>query len=268
MSCYVKDEPRFLKEALDSVISQDFLPTELVLVCDGVLTEYLNEVIDHFSNSIPHLGVDLKIIRLDQNIGLGKALAIGAKECSQPYIVRMDSDDISIKTRLRDLKEAIDLDSSADVIGAQIEEFHLKLGDLGRVRQVPQKPTDIRRFARFRSPMNHVTVCIKRSTLEEVGGYEHMLWHEDYFLWLKMLNAGAKLLNLPVVHVWVRVVDLTARRSGFKYVRAEFDFVRSNLRRGYMSVSVGLLFIFSRLLVRLAPSFFVRNVYGFLRYKK
>lgn len=265
MSCYAKDEPIFLKEALCSIASQDFLPTELLLVCDGVLTESLNDVICDFESSISNLTLKFNIIRLDQNVGLGKALALGSSHCSQPYIVRMDSDDISINTRLRELKEVIDNDPSADVIGAQIEEFHLNLGDLRRVRYVPESPIEIRKFARFRSPMNHVTVCIKRETLEAVGGYEHMLWHEDYFLWLKMLNSGAKFINLPKVHVWVRVVDLTARRRGLKYVGAEVDFVISNLKRGYMSYSTGLLYILSRMLVRLAPSSLVSKVYSLLR---
>lgn len=268
MSTYINDDPQFLNDALKSMAWQSFLPAEIVLVSDGLLTVELNQIISTYEVIFEELGVRFIVIRLNNNQGLGTALSIGSKHCSQPYIVRMDSDDISIQSRLLDLRDAIGSDDSIDVIGAQIEEFHLKLGDLGRVRQVPLFQENIRRFARFRSPMNHVTVCIKRSTLEEVGGYEHMLWHEDYFLWLKMLNAGAKLINLPKVHVWVRVSDLTARRSGIKYVQAELDFVRSSIKRGYMSPSTGLLFVLSRLVVRLAPPFFVGKVYGFLRNNK
>ena len=54
------------------------------------------------------------------------------------------------------------------------------------------------------SPMNHVTVCIRNETLKSLGSYEHMLWHEDYFLWLKLLGGGANFKNMNESHVYVR----------------------------------------------------------------
>ena len=39
MSVYHKENPEFLKEALDSVINQTVQPTEIVIVKDGKLTK-------------------------------------------------------------------------------------------------------------------------------------------------------------------------------------------------------------------------------------
>lgn len=265
MSCYIKDNPSYLQEALESIADQNILPREFVLVCDGPLTDTLNTLIHEFETVFLQAGVEFKIIRLENNVGLGGALSIGSKFCSEDYIVRMDSDDISTKTRINDLYLAVKSDPDADVIGAQIEEFNKKIHDLGRKRLVPKSTSEIKKFARFRNPMNHVTVCIKRLTLEKVGGYEDMLWHEDYFLWLKMLNSGAKLVNLPVINVFVRVDDLSVRRSGWNYFRAEMSFIIASFKRGYITFFNGFFYIFSRAFVRLAPSSLIYIVYKFLR---
>lgn len=45
MSVYVNEKPQLLKRALNSVLNQDYPPTEFVLVKDGNLTEALESVI-------------------------------------------------------------------------------------------------------------------------------------------------------------------------------------------------------------------------------
>ena len=53
--------------------------------------------------------------------------------------------------------------------------------------------------------MNHVTACIKRSSLMKAGGYQTLLLLEDYLLWINMIVAGCKLANINESLVYVRV---------------------------------------------------------------
>ena len=63
MSVYAKENPQYLKEALDSVFSQSLPPDEVVLVEDGRLTEGLYAEI----RSQQRLHPQLKTVELEEN---------------------------------------------------------------------------------------------------------------------------------------------------------------------------------------------------------
>ena len=70
MSVYHKENPEYLRAAIDSMLCQTVKPAQVVLVCDGPLTPELDSVIDSF-------GDRLNVLRLEKNMGLGKALEEG-----------------------------------------------------------------------------------------------------------------------------------------------------------------------------------------------
>ena len=92
MSVYYKECPAYLQAAIESMLNQTEAPDEIVLVCDGPLTDEQNLVIGEYLDC-------LKVLRLECNKGLGTALAEGIKFCRNEWIARMDSDDISADNR-------------------------------------------------------------------------------------------------------------------------------------------------------------------------
>ena len=72
MSVYYKDCPIYLQAAIESMLNQTAQPDEIILVCDGPLTDKQNQVIEEYSSNI-------KVLRLEQNQGLGIALSEGLK---------------------------------------------------------------------------------------------------------------------------------------------------------------------------------------------
>ena len=89
LSLYIKEQPSYLKQSLDSLFSQSLLPSEIVLVKDGPLTVELDTIVSDYERRYPIL----KVIALAQNQGLGKALNEGLKYCSYELVARMDTDD-------------------------------------------------------------------------------------------------------------------------------------------------------------------------------
>ena len=67
MSVYQEEQPEFLRQSLESIVSQTVPPSELIVVEDGPLTESLLGVLDWFKQIFP----SLRRIRLEQNQGLG-----------------------------------------------------------------------------------------------------------------------------------------------------------------------------------------------------
>lgn len=265
MSIYKNDSPDELEESYNSLLNQGSSISQFVLVCDGPVGDELNAKVLDFESKAKLQNIIFKCVRLDKNQGLGKALAIGQTYCSNDYIVRMDSDDISLENRLLELSNYIKENPDTDVIGAQIEEFSVVPGDLGNVRKVPLHHNDIFKYSKVRNPMNHVTVCIKKSALEDCGGYEDVLWHEDYYLWVKMLQKGFKFANLSNTHVAVRVKGIGGRRTGSKYFKAELNFLNYQFSKHHFSFYDRAKYLLPRVFFRFMPSSLTGFMYRMLR---
>ncbi len=78
MSVYFKEKPEYLSAAIQSMFDQTIPTDDFILVCDGSLTEDLDSVIEKFEKKYP---TSFCVIRLKQNMGLGKALDIGLNAC-------------------------------------------------------------------------------------------------------------------------------------------------------------------------------------------
>ena len=157
ISIYYTDDAVFFEEALESIFGQADKIAQIVLVCDGQITDAQEEVILRYDKMFCTKGTEFLNPRLEKNGGLGKALQFGSQFCSGDYIVRMDSDDICSKNRFERLHRLVKKFPEAAVLGAQIEEFRRVPGDLGIKRRVPTSFSEITTYAKFRNPLNHVT---------------------------------------------------------------------------------------------------------------
>lgn len=212
MSVYKNDNPEFLKTALESIYeNQTRKPDEIVVVFDGKLTDKLYEVLEKFKEDKTDI---VFYYPQEVNRGLGEALRIGAEKCTGDYIFRMDSDDISVPERFEKQIAYIEQHPEIDVLGTDIAEFNISPEEEMRLRVCPQNHDDIVKMAKHRNPLSHMSVLIKRSSLERCGGYETLLLLEDYYLWIKMIAAGCKLENLNETLVHVRIGNgFNSRRS-------------------------------------------------------
>jgi hypothetical protein len=102
------------------------------------------------------------------------------------------------------------------------------------------------------------------------GGYESMLWLEDWFLWIKLLNKkNIKFLNTNEVHVDVRISSMSERRTGYRYLQAELNFCREAVRRRYWTIFSSIKYLFPRILLRPLPVKALEIIYSrMLRIKK
>lgn len=74
MSVYSKENPAWLKLAIESIQDQTLPTSDFVLVCDGPLTPELDGVI---AEKHCQMGEILMVVRLEKNVGLGNALNEG-----------------------------------------------------------------------------------------------------------------------------------------------------------------------------------------------
>ena len=223
------DDPGYLRAAFtSSVQEQSRRPDQVVLVQDGPVTDELSATIADLVATSP---VRVELVVLERNVGLGPALDAGLAASEHEIVARMDADDVSLPERFE--RQLPLVEAGADIVGSGLLEFGSSPEDVVGRRTPPTDPAEIRRAIRFRDPFNHPTVVYRRSAVQAAGGYTDMALMEDYLLFARMVDAGARPANLAEPLVCYRVgAGAYARRGGRALLRSELAVQRRFLRLG------------------------------------
>ncbi|MBO5530141.1 MAG: glycosyltransferase [Bacilli bacterium] len=258
MSVYFKEKPEYLDLALESVFNQTIKPNEVVLVEDGKLTKELDKVIEKYEKKYRKI---LKVVKYEQNRGLGIALHDGLLECSNEIVFRMDTDDICDKNRFEKQLKAFK-EKNVDVVGSNITEFDEEMKHITGIRIVKEKSEDIKKMAKKRNPINHMTVGFKKSRVINSGNYESMLYFEDYYLWVRMIEKGYNFYNLQENLVNVRGGNsMIKRRGGIKYIRSIVTFEKTLLKMKFINLFEFFINISERIFFSIVPNNFRATLY-------
>jgi len=218
MSVYAKENPEYLRMAMQSISQQTVSTNDFVVVCDGELTVELDSVILEFKQQF---GEVMQILRLEKNVGLGNALKLGLQKCKNELVARMDSDDISLPNRMELEMDLFNNNSHLSIVGSVVAEFTEDQSIVTGQRRVPENQNDIILFSKNRNPFNHPSVMFKKSDVEKVGNYDNRFpFFEDYNLWIRLLHSQYNGSNIQEPLVLMRVSeDMYLRRGGFGYAK-------------------------------------------------
>lgn len=227
---YAGDKAAYLRRAfVSSVDEQELPPDEVVIVVDGPIPDDVREVLVELRRATP---VSTKVVELPENLGLTVALTRGLEACRHDVIARMDADDVSLPQRFVRQVEA--LRSGLDLVGTAMYEFDDDDGLIIGKRVPPTSAEQIQRYARFHDPFNHPTVMYRREAVLAAGGYRPMGLMEDYWLFARMLQSGARVANLEQPLVMYRVGDgAYDRRGGWRQLKAELSLQAAFRRSGF-----------------------------------
>lgn len=258
MSVYRGEKPEFLDAAFQSLRASTLPLPEVVLVEDGPLPDTLHRIVERHQTAL-----NLRRVALPRNVGLGLALTEGLKQCRHEWVARFDTDDLIVSDRFARQAAFIATTPGIDVFGGWIWEFDTDPAEpSGRLRRVPESHEAIRAYAKTRNPFNHMTVMFKRDLALSLGGYRDEHLYEDYALWVRMIQAGARTANLPVVLVNARAgAGMYARRGGFGYAMGELRAQWAFHRSGFIGWPRFLLNLATRLPVRILPDRFRQFLY-------
>ena len=224
MSVYHKDNPQWLKQAIDSVLNNTIKPNQIVLVVDGQISNELEQVLTEYKDN-------LDILRLEKNSGLGIALQQGLLKCKYPLVARMDSDDISLPNRFELQLKEFENNPNLAIVGGYIQEFDSQTNEKTSIRKVPLFDNQIKQYIKTRSPFNHPTVMFKKEDILKVGNYQTFYQMEDYYLWARLVQANSQTKNISQLLVNVRVdTKMFARRGGYKYFKSNKEVSKQMLK--------------------------------------
>lgn len=251
MSVYDREDPKYLKLSIESILGQTLKPDEFVIVCDGKLTSELTDVLETF---ITEYGELIKLVQLPENKGLGIALNEGLAHCSNETVARMDSDDISAPDRMERQIKVLN-EKGLDIVSGTVTEFANDINEqLGR-RDLPATQEEILKFARRRNPFNHPAVVYKKSSVEKAGGYQDFKFFEDYYLWIRMLLNGCEAANIKETVVYMRVGNgMYKRRGGISYAKQIIKFRWFMLKSGFSGIMDFIITAGGHTVVALVPN--------------
>lgn len=184
---------RFLRESVDSVLSQTHRNLELILVNDGS-TDTGASVVRQYDDARIHL------IDRSENVGLTKSLNEGIACARGKYIARLDVGDYALPTRLEEQVRFLENHPDVGILGSGIDfsygghslrtftyaEDHDRIADL---------------LLRFTNPLPHSTLLFRRAVLRQLEGYcPAFVRSQDYDILLRAL-ACTRLASLPRVLV-------------------------------------------------------------------
>ncbi len=214
----------YLREAMDSILSQTFSDFELIVLND-CSPDNSEEILDTYE--------DPRIVRYkgERNVGLSNILNVGLGMARGKYIARMDSDDLSLPDRLRVQVDYLETHPEIDLVSVGMQLFGAK--EEVWVRE--ENPEKVKIIALYHSPILHASSMWRRVRFEEYGlrFRQEMVPSEDYDLWTRALVKGLKLVNLRKVLYKYRIhpaqattrTDLTAEKDRI----VQLDYMRATL---------------------------------------
>lgn len=178
---------RYLRECLESVLSQDHPRLEVIVIDDGSTDESL-EILHSYGARI----------RLLQQRGGRQARArnLGLSAATGELVAFLDSDDRYLPGRISAAVSAFQANPEVGVVWADYRE----IGSDGRVLREARwtaSQSDFRRELIAGNPICNATVTLRRPVLDEIGGFDERVPRVcDGAAWYQIAARGHRFLHL------------------------------------------------------------------------
>jgi mannosyltransferase OCH1-like enzyme len=227
---------KYVQQCLESIKHQvGNFHMELVWIndgSDGLSTQLLKRALEHFERSTRFTKVVYK--ENNENMGIGYTLYHGIEMCSHEIIVKMDSDDIMVPTRIQQQMDYLREHPKVQICGGQISMFRDapdgKQQDTGKSNH-PSITWDEYKAKPNHWFMNHPTACYRKSGILLAGNYDPTLRQmaEDFELELRMLKKHGFVFNTKEVLVRYRLHDGQVTHKGGKEGPSYWNEVRNKI---------------------------------------
>lgn len=183
----------YVKEAIFSVLdlqvdnSLGDVEFEVIIV-DDCSTDNTFEICNKINDK------RIKIFKNKCNLKICKTLNYALTHASGDFILRMDGDDVSLPSRLKEKMDYLKL-HQLDLVGCQMIAIDEDGNELSK-GNMPVGVDKVRAACQFASPIAHIWLA-KREVYEALGGYREIPYAEDYDFILRALDKGFRCDNTP-----------------------------------------------------------------------
>jgi len=237
----VRNEARFLPDALASLFRQTFASWELVAVDDCS-----DDATPAILAEAARRDCRVRVMR-SPGRGLVTALNAGLAACRAQLVARMDGDDISHPRRLELQVPALDADPAIGLVACSFRHFPRHLIKKGMLAYETWQNALLSHDAILRdlfveSPFVHPGVMFRKEAVASIGGYRDMGWAEDYDLWLRLASAGIRFARLREPLLFWRDRPQRATRNLPEYTASAFRACKiHHLQSGFLKGTTDLV---------------------------
>lgn len=185
----------YLGESIDSILAQTYVDWEMLLLVEHGCDQRCLDVISEFKDP------RMLLFRNAERLGLPRSLNRGIALSHGDFIARMDSDDISLPTRLEKQVKLLVENREVGVCGTYAEVFGLQSWKYGN----ESTDAEVKVGLLLGCPIVHPSVMMRKSLIVEKGLYynENISEAEDYELWSRTIWQ-TKIVNIPEILVKYR----------------------------------------------------------------
>lgn len=189
----------FIRETIESILSQTFKDFELLIIDDGS-TDNTHNIINEIQDS------RIKLVKNADNLGLIRTLNKGLKLSKGKYILRIDADDICYPSRLEKQISYMEKNDDIVICGGNAKFVY---DNKSNVWSPPTRFLDCKTHLLFGNCFVHSSIVLRRSFFEKYDyKYELAYKHaEDFALWNKIVRNKFKVANIKDVLVDYRIHD-------------------------------------------------------------
>lgn len=183
-----------VERALSSVVEQSLAVGEIIVVNDGS-TDSSESVVKEFIKRHPESNI--RVIN-QENRGVSAARNRGISEAKGEYVALLDADDRWLSNYIAEVCRLMEYYPDCD---AYSTAFNVVNGNSHSRAKVPPmegyiSPANEALMGRY--PIIPSTATLRRSTVQRCGGFpEGMRIGEDQWLWVRMMQEGAKFAYSP-----------------------------------------------------------------------
>ncbi len=246
-----------IADLIQGLNAQILPPREVIFVDDGSTTDFATQ---HAGRIQSLLSVPARFIRHLENRGLAAARNTGIMAVEGQFAVVHDSDNIACNDFLYRGCLALATNPRIDVATFWLQTFEdgqdWTLNDESRQHYRPVSDGLV--ISLTANYLGDAMAVYRLSTLKRLGGWDESdraMW-EDWALYLKMLGAGSRLLNVPNVEAMYRV-----RPDSMLRTYPEYD-ARLRLARALTGLSMFEAVCLKRILVAPPKQIEVQPAYG------
>lgn len=201
----------YLKESIDSIISQTYTNWELIMCDDGSTDNTYDIAMEYMKKNRKKI----ILLKNEKNMGLNYTLNKCLSKAKGLYIARQDGDDISVNNRLEVEVDFLNNNPEYGMVSSNMSYFDSQ-GEWGKSNQ-KEKPTNID-FMNG-TPFCHAPCMVRKDIFLELDGYsvdDKLLRVEDYHLWVKLYSHKYKGYNLKQVLYKMRNDENAIKRRTWK----------------------------------------------------
>ena len=219
----------YVGKTVESVLGQTFGDYELIIVDNGS-NDGSHEIVAAFTDH------RIKIVRLEENVGVSNARNKGVAMASAPIVTFLDADDWWEPTFLEEMAGLIERHPDAGIYGTGyyiVKNGKKRLAPIGVDEGFEEG--EINYCAVYAKtlcmPLTSITVAMPKAVFDETGGFKpHLKLGEDFDLWIRIaLKHKTVFLNKPLSN-YNQDVDVTYR--GTHHLRDPKEHMLWNL--GYL----------------------------------